>query len=318
MLSWRGVAETLVWLSRIWAISDGLGRIFVKKNGFTVVLWVLYGIAIGLFLFFLIRGGMYYLTPLAERPRHPEYRVLKPAGSLGLVFGLVGAVMMLSLLFYSVRKRTGFFGRLFRLKYWLDIHILFGVAGPCFILLHTSFKLGGLVSVSFWSMIAVACSGVFGRYLYIQIPRNIRGDELSMQDLEKRDQELTEAFNKDFGLTPADLEKIMGLLQGKQAGSKISPFQMIAGDLVRKWRSWSAGRIIRRDFPGQAHNLSALVQTVTQKALLQIRIARLREVHRWFHYWHVIHRPFAFIMYLIMFIHIGVALLFGISWRGGS
>ena len=146
-----------------------------KWDAFRVILAMLYATAIGAFVYFLILGGSYYLTPLLERPRHAGYSVFRPAGRLGLVFGIAGTAMLTSLLLYSVRKRTKLFGKLFRIKYWLQIHILFGVAGPLFILLHTSFKLNGLVSVSFWSMIAVACSGVFGRYLYIQIPRNISG-----------------------------------------------------------------------------------------------------------------------------------------------
>jgi hypothetical protein len=33
-----------------------------------------------------------------------------------------------------------------------------------------------------------------------------------------------------------------------------------------------------------------------------------------FHYWHVFHKPFAFIMYIIMLIHIGIALWLGYRW----
>ena len=37
-----------------------------------------------------------------------------------------------------------------------------GICGPLFIILHSSFKVGGLVALSFWSMIAVAVSGIAG------------------------------------------------------------------------------------------------------------------------------------------------------------
>jgi hypothetical protein len=37
-------------------------------------------------------------------------------------------------------------------------------------------------------------------------------------------------------------------------------------------------------------------------------------IHQLFHYWHVIHKPFAIIMYIIMFVHILVAVYVGYTW----
>jgi len=34
-----------------------------------------------------------------------------------------------------------------------------------------------------------------------------------------------------------------------------------------------------------------------------------------FHYWHVIHKPFAYTMIVIMFIHIAVAVSLGYTWK---
>jgi len=287
-----------------------------KSDPFRVVLGLLYALAVGTFLFFLLSGASYYLTSFGQRPRHAGYAVFRPAGSLGLAFGLAGAAMLVSLLFYSMRKRTKLFGSLFRIKYWLQIHILFGIAGPLFILLHTSFKLNGLVSVSFWSMVAVALSGVFGRYLYIQIPRNIRGDELTVAELEKQDEILTEELHAVAGMNRGDVAQLMEILYGSGGDERVTPWQMILGDIRRKWQLRGARRAILSRFSIPRSGLESLMDIALQKSLLRIRIARSRQVHKWFHYWHVIHRPFAVVMYLIMVIHIVVALLFGISWRG--
>jgi hypothetical protein len=51
------------------------------------------------------------------------------------------------------------------------------------VLYHTSFKFGGIVAVSFWSMVAVFLSGIVGRFIYIQIPRTIEGRELSLNEV---------------------------------------------------------------------------------------------------------------------------------------
>src|SRR3972149_5148655 len=74
-------------------------------------------------------------------------------------------------------RRGGPLGR------WLDVHIFFGLVGPALVILHSAFKVQGLVALSFWSMIAVAASGVLGRYLYLQIPRNLQGDALDLKAL---------------------------------------------------------------------------------------------------------------------------------------
>ena len=63
---------------------------------------------------------------------------------------------MLLMLLYSVRKRVGFLRRLGPLSRWLDGHIFLGVFGPLLVMLHSSFKVQGLVALSFWSMVAVA------------------------------------------------------------------------------------------------------------------------------------------------------------------
>ena len=48
--------------------------------------------------------------------------------------------------------------------------------------------------------------------------------------------------------------------------------------------------------------------------LLQQRILVLNRVQRLFHYWHVFHKPFAILMYVIMFVHVGVAVWLGYTW----
>ena len=76
------------------------------------------------------------------------------------------------------------------IRYWLNYHIWMGITGPILVLFHTTFKFGEIVSVSFWSMAAVALSGFLGRYIYVQIPRSMTGNELSSTELEELEEEL--------------------------------------------------------------------------------------------------------------------------------
>jgi len=81
------------------------------------------------------------------------------------------------------RKRFRSLHRIGILKHWLEFHIFLCTLGPILVLYHTSFKFGGLVAISFWSMVAVFLSGIIGRFIYIQIPRTIEGRELSEDEV---------------------------------------------------------------------------------------------------------------------------------------
>ena len=106
----------------------------------------LYVVTLGLLVWFFVEGHSYYVTPYAERPHHEGYRMYRPAGSIGLAYGIAGSAMMILMLIYSIRKRTRLLGRTFPLRHLLDFHIYLGVVGPLLIVLHTSFKVQGLVN----------------------------------------------------------------------------------------------------------------------------------------------------------------------------
>ena len=280
----------------------------------------LYILSFLLICWLLIDGFSYYATPYAERPHHEDYRALRPAGSRGLVFGIVGSSMMVLMLVYSLRKHTRLLGRRSHLSGFLRVHIYFGVIGPLFIVLHTSFKVQGLVAVAFWSMAAVALSGYWGRYLYQQIPRNIQGHEATLGEMQQDQTGVSEYLRVKFGLSPELLGRVETLfdrtLVRPSSGALASVFFMISTDLFRPViRSRLKSKLSK--MTGLPHlQLEELFLLSLRRALLKRRIQVLEQMQRLFHYWHVVHKPFAIIMYLIMGIHIAVALWTGYGWIG--
>jgi hypothetical protein len=130
------------------------------------------------------RGFSYYNTILEERFFSPDHELLKPSGTIGHGLGIIGSLVILTGVFtYMARKRKRSLIRLGVLKHWLEFHIFMCTLGPIMILFHTAFKFGGLVAISFWSMVAVFLSGIIGRFIYIQIPRTIEGRELSLDEV---------------------------------------------------------------------------------------------------------------------------------------
>jgi hypothetical protein len=257
-------------------------------------------------------GYDYYRTPLLERARHPGYWTWKAGGGVGHKLGLIGSSMMLLMLLYSVRKRVAALRRLGPLSRWLDVHIFLGVFGPLLVVLHSGFKVQGLVALSFWSMVVVASSGVLGRYLYLQIPRTRAGEALALAEIERQDQELSQRLRASFGLGDAELGRIDALVAVPERTGLLTGFvRMLVGQL--RLRAELAR--FARDCRSVPRSLqSEFERVVRQKALARRRILLWDRMHELFHYWHVMHKPFALVMYLFMAVHVTVAVMTGYAW----
>ncbi len=285
----------------------------MRLSAFRVVLTALYVVSFAAIAMLFWSGHAFYMAPLWARPHHPGYWTWKPGGTAGWPLGVIGSSMMVVMLVYTVRKRVRLFRRWGALARWLDVHIYLGVVGPLLVVLHSSFKVHGLVALSFWSMIAVAASGVLGRYLYLQIPRTRAGEELALVDLEKEDRALAERLRTEFHLDERLLKRLdalageapraaglWGAVLGLFSAQLLLPFRLRAFE--REWRG--SGRKALGDF----------VRVARRKTVVRRRIVFWEAVHRLFHYWHVIHKPFAIVMYVFMVVHVVVASMTGYGW----
>ncbi len=263
-------------------------------------------------------GWDYYTADEAARPYHPNYDLLKPTGLYGHGYGIVGSAMIIiGVIMYSSRKRIQLLSGLGRIKHYLDIHIVLCLLGPILVVFHTTFKFGGLVAVCFWSMAAVVASGVIGRYLYVQIPKGIQGNELSVADLEKEKAAIGADLLFRHHLNP-DLLRLLDEAATPQTGGTSMSFLSTVHFIV--FGAFQRRRGISRVITAMKHEkiphsaLSKLRRAARRRVLLSRRIALLQQFRRVFHYWHVIHLPFAFVMFIILFIHVGVAVAFGYTW----
>lgn len=264
-----------------------------------------------------LRGCSYYFTPLDERPFHQQYDTLKPTGIEGHGHGIVGtALLIVGVGMYSARKRMRTFAHRGKISNWLEFHIFLCLLGPMLIVYHSTFKLGGLVAVSFWSMIAVVASGVVGRYLYVQIPKGIRGNELSVTELEEENKKIAEALVGQYRLNPIFLRTVDAMALPARPASSMSPMEVLDFFLLQ---SVSRRTKLRHAFNELKRSVDpALIGSARRLVRRRItylrRIAFLSQFRQMFHYWHVIHLPFAIVMFVIMLIHVGVAVAFGYTW----
>ncbi len=106
-------------------------------------LMFLYALTILMVVYLFVDAGGYYLQSETERPENPVHENYKPSGVTGHGLGIVGSLLMVILLLYSVRKRFRFAQNWGNIRYWLNYHIWMGVTGPVMVIFHTSFKFLG-------------------------------------------------------------------------------------------------------------------------------------------------------------------------------
>ena len=267
-------------------------------------------------LVYLVYSGIsYYQTSLEERFYHPDHDLLKPSGIWGHGLGIFGSLaVLIGVSTYMMRKRMRSMGRMGKLKNWLEFHIFLCILGPLLILFHTAFKFGGLVAISFWSMVAVFLSGVVGRFIYIQIPRSIEGRELSLNEIRGMKSDLSTVLKTAY---PLHQEIIETILESTRITENPSHFYSITHYFRKNREDRSKVRRIRaalRKNKLTRTQRSGIIKLVKNEIFINRRIDRLQTMQNLFKYWHVAHFPFALLMLIIMAVHVAVTIVFGYRW----
>lgn len=274
-------------------------------------------VTIGLVIFFLLCywGYTYYLTSVEERPFHDDHTMLKPSGPIGHGLGIVGTLLILIGVFgYILRKKNKLLPKVGALKYWLEFHIFLCSVGPLLILFHTAFKFGGIVSISFWSMVAVVLSGVIGRFIYIQIPRTIHGRELSLGEINAMKNEMSASLSKKYNLSEALYDSIISATKHEKAETDEGFFEAESRRRKEKKETLRKVNAILNETELQQKDKRGVMDLVRNEIKMNKRIGRLQAMQKLFRYWHVAHLPFALIMLVIMVIHVAITIAFGYRW----
>ncbi len=261
------------------------------------------------------QGYDYYKLSVENRFFHPEHQLLKPSGLLGHGFGIIGSLMMLiGVASYMLRKRVNKFARLGILKYWLEFHIFLCTLGPILVLYHTAFKFGGLVAISFWSMVAVVASGVIGRYIYLQIPRTIEGREMNLNEINQIRDELNRRLVDVYKMEPAILEQILNAVKKRPDRSGKSMLKRSIQKYLFERKTLKEVRSILSSNLVKGKSFREVIGLIKEEIKLNRKIDRLISMQNLFKYWHVAHLPFALLMLIIMLIHVAVTVTFGAHW----
>ena len=284
-----------------------------------------YALVIALIVGVAAYGFDYYFAPAGERPFSPKHALLRSSGPLGLALGILGTLFFLVIFLYPIRKSFAWLRTRGNTRHWLDFHVLLGLTAPFIIVLHAAFKFGGLAGMAFWIMLLVSISGVVGRYLYSKIPRRLNAAELSLQEARDEQARLTQQLAEQKMFSSDMLRPLFHLPAEEKIRKQsilIVLLEMVWGDF-RRFYGVAALRRRELGFAGWIASMGGLVRSgneelerivalAKKQASISQRLVFLTRTHQVFHLWHVVHKPFSYAFAVLVVIHIGVVLLFGI------
>src|SRR3989338_11012213 len=243
----------------------------------------------------------------------------KAKSSFGHNLGWVGGGLMFFMLSYSLRKRFPFLNRLGQLRYWFQMHMVFGIAGPLLALFHTTFKIGAMNSrIALYSMLLVAGSGIVGRFVYRHIHHGLYGRKATLAEVEQQMRESAESMHTVFGIVPAIVEKLAGFqsfafrkldgvwahtwyflilrIRGRGIAREARREARHAIDRMGREQNWSRSEL-------SAHRRSAIEQIDNYVDAIY-SAATFVTWERLFALWHVVHVPFIYLFFISVVVHV--------------
>ncbi|MCW8139382.1 MAG: hypothetical protein KIT58_10815, partial [Planctomycetota bacterium] len=306
--------------------------------------WVLFSLG-GAVLgpIFLAFGWEYYGLPLELRKGHPLDHVLRPGGSVGLVFGLLGAGLFLLNLTYVLRRRLGLLRRWISLRVWLNAHFICGLTGGSFILAHSALLANNDVArISSLAIGVAIASGIFGRYVLSHLPRRKDGEgpELAEREhvaarlVELRRQLRTRLSNQPAlrdaalsALATDAVSQVSGVGDDDDAPVRARPRgilyigPLILGDLAAAARwvalSMKVRGLLRRSDDPQLRKVLNETLALAKVQRLEQRMAQIEAVQDLMDTWRGVHFIVALIVISTMVLHVKIVLTYGrLAWLG--
>ncbi len=246
-------------------------------------------------------------------------KLFKPGDDIGYWMGVAGAVMMLLLFSYPLRKHFRFARNWGAVKGWLVLHMVLGVFGPLLILVHSGFRFGSInAGVALSSMIIVALSGVVGRFLYIRVNRGLHGEIVGLQELKTRAGLEQEGARSRLDFAREVEKTLLDFAQRERSAVPGWPTHLrrvFILPLVQWLVYWRCARLLREPSKLLALKLRWSEDKVRQHRRLarklvmrylsaEVRVAQFSAYAWMLSAWHVAHIPFVFMLVISTFIHI--------------
>jgi hypothetical protein len=110
------------------------------------------------------------------------------------------------------------------------------------------------------------------------------------------------------------IEKVLGTGDAGKSQGLTSVGRWVLNDLALPLRVSKLRNVLSGSTDLTGSQLREAIRNARNLALLRRRMAFLKTAQALLHHWHIVHRPFAAVMLIIMMIHVGVTIFFGYTW----
>jgi hypothetical protein len=235
---------------------------------------------------------------------------------VGLIYGVIGLLAVLLLMYYGIRKRS------YRtthgtLQAWLSSHVFLGVLTLVIIPMHAGFRFGvNIHTLAFVLLALVVVSGMVGTFLYQTIPPRFSasGPEVVSADIDREFVKITQHMRtlcagKSAALSEACEAEIQRGLPRHHLGWRL----ILGGAATRAQQAnpieaWQAS--LEHVPASERDDLQRLAVLTTQKRELEYRLAIQMRLKNLLEAWLYIHGPLSLAMLLVILLHILLVLYY--------
>lgn len=220
--------------------------------------------------------------------------------SIGYNLGLIGGILMLLLLPYSLRKRLRILRNSGTMRVWFLFHIWAGLLGPLLVVFHSTFRIGSFNGgVALFCTLLVTASGTVGRFFYRRVHRGMSGSRATLDELQAELARETAALPQLAERCPQGSAAVRAYLELATA-PPAGRWRRAAHFASLGWRRRRVERRLSRTLGNAAGTLSSLTKVLAAAQ----RTAQFATYERLLARWHVIHIPFLYLLVLTTVVHV--------------
>ena len=274
----------------------------------------------------LIVSGLSLFAYWLHDPQEP------PNGgtALGYALGTVGALLIVWLTWFGVRKRQ-YASTRGTVQGWLSAHVYLGLALLVIVLLHAGFQFGWNVhTLAFALMVLVIASGLYGVVIYLRYPERMsenRGGasrpELfdQLEDLDNRSRRVAESLPEEFaelvasGISRTQLgntlwSRLRGVDNSRIVVRKGSESKVVDNPGQEAALDWLAEQQSRATDAASAAKLGELSALLRNKRQLLRQIGEDLRLQAAMEIWLYLHVPLTAGLLMTLFVHILTVFLY--------
>lgn len=245
--------------------------------------------------------------------------------ALGYTLGTVGAMMIVWLTWFGVRKRS-YASTSGTLQGWLSAHVYLGIALLVIVLLHAGFQVGWNVhTLALVLMVLVIASGLYGVHIYSKYPERLsdnrngasRSELLDeLEEIDRRSRRVADQLPEEYGMfvTSGIQRTALGSTLWQRLRNEDNSQIQIGGDVVANARQeaamdWLAGQQSRAD-PGTASGIAELSALLRNKRSLLRQVSEDLRLQAGIEIWLYAHVPLTAALLVALFAHIVTVFLY--------